>query len=207
LDPPSGDIAESISGEIGMNTRPRSRIVLALAGKGSTDMPGLVRLLLASTLVAYASAGLAQSVDAQSVTAMRRASSDLTASYLQAWSTPRAASPDYVTRVYAPRIRFYGRVLDRNGLVGEKRRFVRRWPVRQYAVRPGTVQVACDQRSRLCRVSSVLDWRAESPARRAVARGSSSFEQRFDFSTDRPAVVHEGGRVLPSREASRVGRG
>lgn len=169
-------------------------------------MERLVILLLAATTVAYAPASLAQSVDRGTVTAMRRASSDLTVSYLQTWATPQAASPAYVARVYAPRIRFYGSLLDRNGLVNEKRRFVRRWPVRQYAMRPGTVRVTCDQRSRMCRVASILDWRAESPARRAASQGSSSFEQRFDFSADRPAVVHESGRVLPRSRALGAGR-
>jgi hypothetical protein len=128
--------------------------------------------------------------------AMRKASSDLTTSYLQVWSTAQAASPAYVARIYAPRIRFYGRMVDRNGLVQEKRRFVRRWPVRHYALRPGTVRVTCDERSRLCLVASIFDWRAENPARRRTSRGSSSLEQRLDFSADQPAVVHESGRVL-----------
>jgi hypothetical protein len=149
-------------------------------------------MLLAATCVAYAPASLAQ----PSMIVMTKASSDLTTSYLQVWSTPQAASPTYVTRIYAPRIHFYGRTVDRSGLVREKRRFVRRWPVRHYAVRPGTVRVTCDQRSNSCLVASILDWRAENPARRRTSRGSSSFEQRLDFSADQPAVVHESGRVL-----------
>jgi hypothetical protein len=159
-------------------------------------MGRLVRVLLAVATSAYASAGLAQPIDYGTHTAMRRAAADLTASYLQTWSTAQAASSAYVGRVYAPRIRFYGRLLDRNSLVSEKRRFVQRWPVRKYAVRPGTLQVTCDGPSRACLVVTVLDWRAESPARRAASRGSSSFEQRIDFSADQPAVVHESGRVL-----------
>ena len=158
-------------------------------------MRRLVRMLLV-TLAAYAPASLAQSADQPTTTAMRRASSDLTTSYLQAWSGAEAASPAYVARVYAPRIRFYGRMLDRTGLVNEKRRFVRRWPVREYALRPGTLRITCNQPSGLCRVASVLDWRAENPARRTASRGSSSFEQHVRFSANQPTVVHESGRVL-----------
>jgi hypothetical protein len=97
-----------------------------------SNMHHVVRLLLAAACVAYAPASLAQSP----MIAMRKASFDLTTSYLQVWSTAQAASPAYVARIYAPRIRFYGRMVDRNGLVQEKRRFVRRWPVRHYALRP-----------------------------------------------------------------------
>lgn len=165
-------------------------------------MHRFARLLLLPISVVSAAAS-AQSSDA----ALRRVSADLTTSYLETWSTPQAASPAYVARVYAPRIRFYGRDLDRTGLVDEKRRFVRRWPMRRYALRPGTVRVTCDERSRICRVASVLDWRAESPARRAVSRGSSSFEQRVDLSADRPAVVYESGRVLTGPRPSNRTRG
>ena len=155
-------------------------------------MRSIVKVLLTAACVVYAPASLAQSP----MIAMTKASSDLTASYLQTWSRAEAASPDYVARIYAPRIRFYGRTVDRTGLVNEKQRFVRRWPVREYALRPGTVRVTCNQRSRSCLVASVLDWRAENPARRRTSRGSSSFEQRLDFSADQPVVVHESGRVL-----------
>lgn len=161
-----------------------------------------VRVLLMVT-AAYAPASLAQSADRQAATAMEKASSNLTTSYLQTWSRAQAASPAYVARIYAPRIHFYGRMLDRKALVNEKQRFVRRWPVREYALRPGTLRVTCEQRSGLCRVASVLDWQAENPARRARSQGSSSFEQRVRFSADQPTVVHESGRVLSSNSQGR----
>lgn len=158
-----------------------------------------VRMLLLGGLLAHAPDALAQAAGPPDVRAMQKASFDLTASYLRTWSMPQAATAPYVERVYADRVSFYGRTLDRNGLLDEKKRFVRRWPVRRYAVRPGTVRVFCDGAARSCRLLSVLDWQAASPARRAAARGSSSFEQRIDFSAARPAVVHESGRVLPNR--------
>jgi hypothetical protein len=92
-----------------------------------------VRVLL-MVAVAYAPESLAQSADRQAATAMEKASSNLTTSYLQTWSRAQAASPAYVARIYAPRIHFYGRMLDRKALVNEKQRFVRRWPVREYAL-------------------------------------------------------------------------
>src|SRR5918997_222968 len=149
-----------------------------------------VRVLLA-VAAAYAPASLAQSADRPAATAMKKASSDLTTAYLQAWSGSQAASPAYVARVYAPRIRFYGRTLDRKDLVKEKQRFVRRWPVRAYALRPGTLRVSCEPSSGLCRVASVLDWRAENPARRGASRGASSLPPRGPLPADPPPPVHE----------------
>ena len=145
---------------------------------------------------ATAPANWAQAGETQATTRLQQRSADLARSYLQTWSSNARVALDQVPRLYAPRVRFYGRVLDRNRLLREKAAFVQRWPVRHYAHRPGTVQINCDAGSRRCLVRSVIDWRAESPARRAVSRGASRFEQGIDLSGSRPVVFLESGAVL-----------
>jgi hypothetical protein len=138
----------------------------------------------------------AQSGQAGPAAAMEQRSAQFAGSYLQVWSSSSRAAVAAVPRLYAPRVLFYGRVLGRRGLMREKARFVQRWPVRHYAHRPGTIQVSCDAHASKCMVRSVVDWRAESPARRAASRGSSRFEQGIDFSAARPVVFREGGSVI-----------
>ena len=127
---------------------------------------------------------------------MQQRSADLARSYLQTWSSNGRAALGQVPQLYAPRVRFYGRVLDRNKLLREKAVFFQRWPVRHYTHRPGTVRVSCDAGTRQCWVRSVIDWRAESRARRVVSRGASRFEQGIDLSGSRPVVFLESGAVL-----------
>ena len=86
----------------------------------------------------------AQSGQAGPAAAMEQRSAQFAGSYLQVWSSSSRAAVAAVPRLYAPRVLFYGRVLDRRGLMREKARFVQRWPVRHYAHRPGTIQVSCD---------------------------------------------------------------
>lgn len=114
--------------------------------------------------------------------------------YLDTWSSNGHASLRDVGRIYAPRVRFYGRVLTHSGLEAEKRRFLERWPSRRYALRPGTVRVACD--GRVCTVNAILDWSAQSASRRAATRGTSRFVQAVDFSPGRPVIIAETGFVL-----------
>ncbi len=127
---------------------------------------------------------------------LEQRSAQFAGSYLQVWSSSSRAAIADVPRLYAPRVLFYGRVLDRRGLMREKARFVQRWPVRHYAHRPGSMRVSCDAHASKCMVSSVVDWRAESPARRVTSHGSSRFEQGIDLSGSRPVVFLESGAVL-----------
>jgi hypothetical protein len=122
-----------------------------------------------------------------------------TRSYLHTWSTNTSAALAEVPRIYAPRVNFYGRILNHGSLVREKAQFARRWPVRRYSLRPNTVRVHCDEQARQCLLRAVIDWRAESPARRAKSGGSATFLQGFELTASRPLVIREGGAVLQQR--------
>jgi len=146
---------------------------------------------------------LAEAGKEHSTNSMQQRSAELARTYLQTWSSNPRAALDQVPRLYASRTRFYGQLLDHRRLMREKAGFLQRWPVRHYAHRPGTMRVTCDVGSARCLVRSVIDWRAESPVRRAVSRGASRFEQGIDLSGSRPLVFLESGAVLS--HAGRVG--
>ena len=150
--------------------------------------------LLSFTVGLYAGAASAE-VDSR----LAHRSADLTRAYLHTWSTDARAAIADVRRLYAPRVRFYGRHLTHDGLIREKAQFVRRWPLRHYSLRPGTMRVTCDAQSQRCLVRSIIDWRAESSARRASLQGASTFEQGVDFAASRPLVFRESGAVIPQR--------
>jgi hypothetical protein len=127
---------------------------------------------------------------------MRDLSADLANSYLRIWSSSDEGALSDVHEVYAPRVNFYGRMLDKRGITAEKMRFVRRWPIRRYSLRPGTTRVDCQQNRRACVVTTLIDWEAASPQRRTVSRGVSEFRLGVGFSGPQPLVIYEGGRVV-----------
>ncbi len=127
---------------------------------------------------------------------MRDLSADLANSYLRIWSSSDESALADVHEVYAPRVNFYGRMLDKRAITAEKMRFVRRWPIRRYSLRPGTTRVDCNPNRRACVVKTLIDWEAASPQRRSVSRGVSQFELGVGFSGSQPLVVYEGGRVV-----------
>jgi hypothetical protein len=156
----------------------RARIVCALAALCLTAAPA----------VAQVSDG--------DVATMRDLSADLANSYLRIWSSSDEAALQDVHEVYAPRVNFYGRMLDKRGITAEKMRFVRRWPVRRYSLRPGTTRVDCNQNRRSCVVRTLIDWTAAAPQRRQMSRGVSEFELGIGFAGGQPLVIYEGGRVV-----------
>jgi hypothetical protein len=129
-------------------------------------------------------------------------SAEFSAAYLRTWSTDTRASLLDVPHIYAARVNFYGRLLNHAALIREKAQFARRWPQRQYSLRPGTLDVQCDERGPRCVVRAVIDWRAESPARMASTRGTSTFLQALDLAAERPLVIRETGAVVQSRPAA-----
>ena len=159
----------------------------------------LIRPALAAVaLLSGAPAAFAQGGPARENSAglMRQWAEDTAYSYLEAWSSGGGAAVSEVRDIYGPRVSFYGRFVDRSGLYAEKRRFARRWPVRRYEHRPGTMTVSCTVQTQACLVRSIIDWRAAAPARGAVSRGSSRFELGIGFAGPKPVVLFERGRVI-----------
>jgi hypothetical protein len=132
---------------------------------------------------------------------MRALASDLATSYLEIWSSGGAAALADVDVLYGPQVKFYGRVLDKRGIALEKRSFMRRWALRRYAHRPGSMRVSCNAKARTCLVQSIVDWEAVSPQRERVSRGTSDFELGIAFVGPRPTVLYESGRVLARRRS------
>ena len=155
---------------------------------------------LAALAVAVALATPAHAATSDTnVARMRTHSETLARSYLRLWSTSDKGALSDVPERYGPRVAFYGRVVTRAELAAEKRRFLRRWPIRRYTIRPGTMKTDCDAASRACQLRSIIDWAVKSPARRKTAHGSSQFDLGIDFAGAQPVVRGENGRVIARR--------
>lgn len=124
------------------------------------------------------------------------AAQDLARDYLDSVSAPGSAMLAATPRFYAGQVRFYGRTLTLAALTAEKRRFVQRWPERRYEPRSGTMRTACSAALALCRVETVIDFRAENPARGLRSQGISTVGFEVSFAGGRPAIVSETSRVL-----------
>ncbi|MBV9078746.1 MAG: hypothetical protein JO048_14860 [Methylobacteriaceae bacterium] len=138
---------------------------------------------------------------AQSLPEMERQTAAIAERYLAVWSSSAWASIEGVPYVYGPTVRFYGRPYTQRMLEDEKIRAVRRWPVRSYVHRPGTLAVTCNEDARRCVARSIMDYRVSNPARGTSARGTARFDLGVSFEGARPRILWEGGGRLGRRDA------
>jgi len=136
---------------------------------------------------------------------MREWSEDLAYAYLESWSSDNATALSAVAEVFGSKVSFFGRSVAREAVHREKRAFARRWPVRSYEHRPETLTIDCSAEQKACLVRSVIEWKAENPARGTRAAGTATFELGIGFAGAKPEVLHEAGEVVraPDRSATR----
>jgi len=120
----------------------------------------------------------------------------LAGAYLDYWSAPNAVTLDATPDFYAPRVEFHGRLLSARALFEEKKRFVRRWPARQYTPRPDTLRTACDPGTGTCVVKTVFDFIAANPARHRRSEGTGTLELVVSVAGQQPVIIAETSRIL-----------
>ncbi|MCW6506598.1 caspase family protein [Lichenifustis flavocetrariae] len=112
--------------------------------------------------------------------------------YFAAWSDDGADAGTYVEAVYAPQVVFYGRLVTRDQVLDEKRKFMARWPRRSYTVSSLDPPVIAAGR---CQLRGVVEWDARRAGSSQVSHGSAHFE--FTLTTGpSPQILAESGQVI-----------
>jgi hypothetical protein len=99
-------------------------------------------------------------------------------------------------RFYAKQVEFHGRRMSAEALFAEKRRFVKRWPVRSYTARNETLRATCAPVAHTCSVKVVFDFTALSPERGRRSQGAAELELQVGFADERPTILAETSRVF-----------
>lgn len=112
--------------------------------------------------------------------------------YFSAWSN--AADPDgqSVREFYGDEVDYYGKQLGLADVMEQKTQFARRWPLRSYTLRGGSVQTQCSDQTRACKVVGLVDWRAGSDARSRYSSGTA----KFALVLRNGLIVSEHSRVI-----------
>ncbi|EJK87331.1 hypothetical protein [Rhizobium sp. AP16] len=107
------------------------------------------------------------------------------------WSTNEGMS--FLTNNYADSVVYYGSLRLKADVLKEKQQFATRWPVRIYAIRPGTAQASCFD---TCAVFAVIDWYTYSPSRKKSSAGAVNAVMTWDPTTHK--ILAENGKVTTS---------
>jgi len=93
--------------------------------------------------------------------------------YFANWSFN--SSPQALADMYWDSATYYGKLSSKQDILLDKQKFIERWPVRTYKIRPGTTAVKCiGERVTECSVTGVVDWEVSNQAKRSI--GATSFD-------------------------------
>ncbi|RCW81960.1 S1C family serine protease [Phyllobacterium bourgognense] len=113
-------------------------------------------------------------------------------SYHEALSGDNATAWKFMQGAYSGSVSYYGKYLSKEAVLAEKRKFMERWPNRNYVVQPDSVTVACAVTS--CHVEALVDWQAGSPARKKTPSGVASMS--IDWDTSLEVITSESSSVI-----------
>ena len=106
---------------------------------------------------------------------MERQAFAFTERFFAAWSNDNMTAMAAMQRSYAANVMYYGKDTPNSRVLGEKTKFVTRWPVRSYVMVPETASVVCMPARRECVVSAVVRWDCRSAERQTNSAGESNF--------------------------------
>lgn len=100
--------------------------------------------------------------------------------------------------IYADQVMYFGKQVQRAEVVTQVTKFIERWPMRSYVVRPESLRVQCDSNLAACQISGMIDFSAKSVARNQWSRGTATFDYLLAFRPNQkyPVIVNEGGAVV-----------
>jgi hypothetical protein len=111
--------------------------------------------------------------------------------YHSAWSRGNAEALTFMEGAYADTVDFYGKPTPKAVVIGEKRDFASRWPIRAYSIKPGSARVACFE---TCKVDGVVDWYAKRDVGDRVSSGTAEFSLVWDPRAG--TIIVESGKVI-----------
>jgi hypothetical protein len=130
-----------------------------------------------------------QSITAKSMLAIKTA----TYRYVSEGNRDANLAVSFLDEMYSDQVRYYGKDLPKSYVLAEKRKFFDKWPLRDYSMRPDTLEVSCET-DRLCAAQGVLDWTAANTSR--VSSGSSTFSLGWARDGVSWRLVFETSKVL-----------
>ena len=105
---------------------------------------------------------------------------------------------------YAEVVDYYGKQTPRVAVLDDKARFLERWSERKYTVRPGSLSVACEQKSMVCNVEGIMDWQVSS--KDGASEGTARFLYTLIVSPNAISIVGENGPVISPTRLAKSGQ-
>lgn len=100
--------------------------------------------------------------------------------------------------IYSEQVSYFGKLLPRGDVVNQLTKFIARWPVRNYAVKPESVKVQCNEQTQECHIDGMIDFDAKSQERGQHSHGVATFDYLLSYRPGArwPVIVSENGSIV-----------
>jgi hypothetical protein len=102
----------------------------------------------------------------------------------------------YLSETYADVVNYYGKRVSKGEIIADKRRFVKRWPERNYQPRWIDTKINCHAKSQECTIEGVADFEANNPTRGKSESGTFRYSMKIRLVADRINIVAESSEVI-----------
>ena len=102
-------------------------------------------------------------------------------------------SLSYLEGIYPDQVNYYGKVLPKKSVLNDKRVFFKKWPTRNYSIRPSSVTIACETETK-CKTEGVLDWEASGTI--LNSKGTTAFSFVWTLQGTSWKISSENSRAL-----------
>jgi len=79
--------------------------------------------------------------------------------FVDATNQSNDLSLSYLEGKYPAQVNYYGKMLSKESVLNDKKTFFKKWPARNYSIRPSSVTVTCETEKR-CKTEGIVDWEA-----------------------------------------------
>jgi len=91
-------------------------------------------------------------------------------------------------------VMFYGKKTNKEIILKEKEKFIKRWPNRNYVERPESLKIKCENIQNTCLVEGVIDWDARNSNK--ISIGVAKFIYELHFINGSPQIASESSEVI-----------
>jgi hypothetical protein len=134
--------------------------------------------------------------EADDIAEMERKAADFSSFYWIHVANENAEALKYLSEAYADSVEYYGKQVSKSKVIAEKRRFVERWPDRNYRPRWQDAKIICEAASQQCTIEGIADFEAKSVARGRKESGAFRYSMRIQLLENHTRIIAEKSEVI-----------
>jgi len=121
--------------------------------------------------------------------------------FVTATNRPNDSAMIFLDGVYADGVNYFGKTMAKSAVLADKRGFFKKWPNRNYSIRPDSLSVSCESDT-ACIAQGIVDWSASGNSK--ASTGSASINLNWKKSSGDWKIDSESSQILSRQFSANV---